>query len=74
MNTSPHLPNAATAPYVENNMSVIQLLDGEEYPVAKSYVIKKIFDRKAAAELCVAYHHRISQFTGCSSYTGDIIT
>ena len=34
-------PAAVTA---ENNTSVRQLIDGQEYPVAKSYFIKKGFD------------------------------
>ena len=35
MDTAPHAPNAATVPDAENNMFVRQLLDGQEYPVAK---------------------------------------
>ena len=35
MSTSPHAHNAATAPNTENKTSVRQLLDGQEYLVAK---------------------------------------
>ena len=45
----PHAPNYATAPdaeffNVENKMSARQLLDGQEYPVAKGDIIKNCFD------------------------------
>ena len=65
-NASPHSPNATTAPdaaatIVENKMSVRQLLDGQEYPVAKGGIIMKVFGREAAVEWCVAYLHGLSQ-------------
>ena len=74
MNTAPHSPNSATDPDAENKTSVRQLLDGQEYPVAKGDIINKGFDRKASVEKCVAYLNVISQLTGCPRYTGDIIT
>ena len=49
INTAPHSPNV--------KMSVWQLLDGQEYPVAKGDSIKKGFDREAAVERFVAYLH-----------------
>ena len=54
MDTAPHAPNAATVPDAENEMFVRQLLDGQEYPVAKFGIIKKGFDIKAAVDKCVA--------------------
>ena len=79
INTAPHAPNAATntdaaSATAENKMSVRQLLDGQEYPVAKGGIIKKGFDRKADVERCMAYLHVISQLPGCHGYTGYIIT
>ena len=40
INTAPHAPNAATAPYAvvttaENETSVRQSIDGQEYPFTK---------------------------------------
>ena len=55
INTAPHAPKSATSTDVENNMSVKQLLDGQEHPVAKVDIIKKGFYCKAAIERCVAY-------------------
>ena len=79
INTAPHAPNNATAPdsdvnTVENNTPVIQLLDGQEYPVSKGDIINKGFDYEAAVERWVAYLHGLSQLPGCTRYTGDIIT
>ena len=59
INTSPHTPNASTASdsaaaTVENYTSVIQLLDGQEYPVAKGDNIKKVFDNEVSVSQCVA--------------------
>ena len=51
-----------------------QLLDGQEYPVAKGDIIKKGFDREAAVEQCVAYLYWLSQLPGYPRYTSDIIT
>ena len=42
-----------------------QLLDGQEYLVAKGGIIKKDFDRKAAVEQCVAYLNGLYQITVC---------
>ena len=47
INTAPHSPNATTAPDAKNKTSVRQLLDGQEYPVAKGDIIKKGFYREA---------------------------
>ena len=47
MNIAPHTPNADTTSDAENKMSVIQLLDGQGYPVAKGDIIKTEFDRQA---------------------------
>ena len=41
-------------------MTVRQLLDGQEYPVAKGDIIKKGFDHEASVEGCVAYLHGLS--------------
>ena len=60
MNASLHAPNSATDPDAENKTSVRQLLDGQEYSVVKSDIIKKGFDRKSAVEQCVAYLHGLS--------------
>ena len=59
MTTAHHAPSAANAPDPDagNNISVRQLLDGNEYPVAKGDIIKKRFDRKADVEQCAAYLH-----------------
>ena len=73
MNTATHVPNADTIPDTENMTSVIQLLDVQEHPIAKGDIIKKGFDRKAAAEQCLAYLHDLSQLPGCLRYTGDVI-
>ena len=54
-------------------MSVRQLLDGQEYPVAKGDIIKKRFYREADVEQCLAYLHALSQLPGCPSYIGDRI-
>ena len=43
MTTSHHAPNAATAPDADNKTCVRQLLYGQEYPAAKSNIIKKGF-------------------------------
>ena len=51
-------------------MSVIQLLDGQEYPFAKGDIIKKGFYREADVEQCVAYLHDISQFQDILYITG----
>ena len=51
-----------------------QLLDGQEYTVAKGGIIKKGFDCKAAVEQCVDYLHGLYQLTVCNKYNGDIIT
>ena len=48
-----------------------KLLDNQEYPVAKGGTIKKGFDCENAAEICVAYLHRISQLPECPRYTSD---
>ena len=45
MNASLHAPNSATDPDAENKTSVRQLLDGQEYSVVKSDIIKKGFGR-----------------------------
>ena len=50
-----------------------QLLDGQEYPVSKVDIIKKVFDHEASVELFVAYLHGLYQLTSCPSYTGDRI-
>ena len=50
-----------------------QLLDGQEYPVAKGDILKKGFGRKADVELCVSYLHGLSQLTGYPSNTSDMI-
>ena len=55
-------------------MSVIQLLDGQEYPVTKGDIIKKGFDREAAVGRSVAYLHGLFQITSCPRYSGDRIT
>ena len=73
MNTAPHAPNTDTSTYAENKTSVRQLLDGQEYPVAKGDIIKKGFGRKAAVERCVTYLHGSYQVPGCPRYTCDII-
>ena len=73
MQTNTHVQNAATDSYAENNTSVRQVIDSQEYPVAKGDIIKKGFYLKAAVEKCVAYLHGLSQFPGCNSYKGDII-
>ena len=69
-----HAPNDATDLDAENNMSVRQLLDSHEYPVAKGDIIRKGFCCEAAVERCVAYLRGLSQFPGCPRYTGDRIT
>ena len=46
MKNSPHTPKNATYPDAENKTSVRQLLDGQEYPVAKGDIIKKDFIAK----------------------------
>ena len=73
MNTAPHAPNAATVPDAENMTSMRQLLDGQEYPVAKCDIIKKGFESKAAVEKCMAYLHGFYQLPGCPRHTGNII-
>ena len=50
MNPVSHAPNTATSPDIENKVSVRQLLDGQEYPVAKGYIIKKGFDIESTVE------------------------
>ena len=55
-------------------MSVRQLIDGQEYPVAKGDIIKKGFHWEAAVEWCVTYLHGLSQLPGCPRYNGDRIT
>ena len=72
MNTSPHAPNFVTAPDAENRTSVRQILDGQEYHVAKGEIIKMGFDREYDVE--VAYLHDLSQITGCPGFTVDIIS
>ena len=74
MYTAPYIPNADTSLYAENIMSVIQLLNGQEHPVAKGGTIKKVFDHESVFEWCVAYLYGIYQLPGCPRYTGDIIT
>ena len=78
INTDPHVTNATTVPdaaaaTAENKMSVRQLLDGQEYPVAKGDIIKKGFDHEYVVEICVAYLHGLSQLPFCPRYTGYII-
>ena len=51
-----------------------QLLDGQEYPAAKVYIIKKGFYREAAVEQCMAYLHGLYQLPSCPRYTSNIIT
>ena len=41
MDTTPHVTNAATALDAENNTSVRQLLDGQEYPVKKVILLRR---------------------------------
>ena len=74
MNTAPHAPNSSTSTNAENKMSVRQLLDDQEYPVAKGGIIKKAFDSKADVEQCMAYIHSLYQLHGCPRYNSDIIT
>ena len=74
----PHSPNAATASdsYInteEKNTSLRQLLDGQEYPVAKVDIIKKIFYYKSTADQCVTYIHGLYQIPVCPRFTSDII-
>ena len=51
-----------------------QLLDHQEYPIAKGDIIKKGFYREAAVETCMAYLHGLSQLLVCRRYNSDIIT
>ena len=51
-----------------------QLLNGQEYPVAKGDIIKKGFDLEAIIEWCVAFLHGFSQLPDCPRYTIHIIT
>ena len=79
INTSPHASNSTTAPdadttTAENSTSVRQLLDGQEYPVAKGDIIKKSFNHKSAVEQCMAYLHGLYQLLVFHIYTGDRIT
>ena len=65
INTTLNAHNAATDPdsdlaTAENKMTARQLLDGQEYPVAKGDIIKKGFDHEASVEGCVAYLHGLS--------------
>ena len=73
MNTNPHAPNAATALDVEIKTSVRQLLDVQEYHVAKGDIIKKGFDIKSAVDQWVTYQHGLSQLPSLPSYTGEIL-
>ena len=79
INTTLHAPNYTTstdavATTVKNNTSARQLLDGQEYPVAKCDNINKGFDCEASIERCVAYLHGLYQLTGCPRYISDRIT
>ena len=74
MKTSPQTPNSVTAPDAEDKTSVRQLLDSQEFPVAKGDIIKKGLYHKAAVERWVVYLHGISQLPSCPSYTGERIT
>ena len=74
MNTAPPRTQQCHLPRHWNKTSVRQLLDGQEYPVAKVDIIKKGFGRESSVERCVAYLHGICQLPGCPRYTCDIIT
>ena len=53
---------------------MIQLLDSQEYPVAKVDIIKKGFNREAAVEIFVAYLNGLYQLPGFPRYKSDRIT
>ena len=77
INTTPHAPNAVIAPYyitttTENKTSMRKLLYGQEYPIPKGDIIKKVFDIKASVERCVAYIHVLYQLLVCPRYNGAI--
>ena len=74
MNAATDAPNDSTPPDTENKIYVRQLLDGQEYSVAKGDIIENVFGRKAAVEWCVAYLHGFYWLPGCPTYTGYIIT
>ena len=74
MNIYPHATDYATDPDAENKTSARQLLDGQEYHVAKIDILKRGFDQEAAVEQFVAYLHSLSQLPVCPRYTSNIIT
>ena len=52
---------------------MIQLLDYQEYPVAKVDIVRKGFGHKADVERFVVYLHGLSQIPSCPRYIDDRI-